>query len=137
MLPMFGAGVLYLFVGLALMVVRGTTSVSRTYAWREAIDSMGWLYGSLTITIQAASKCFSATPQAKFTGTWCIICACFCALFLVIAMTERGQNAAWKPPLPLQIFALILAISAIVLGYNAQSVPAQPSAEQRLPRLEK
>lgn len=137
MLPLFGAGLLYLLVGGALMVVRGTTSVASAYAWREAIDSMGWLYGSLTIAIQAAIKCFSATPQATFIGTGCIICASGCALLLLLAMTERGQTAAWKPPLPLRIFALVLAISAIALGYGAQSVPAQPSAVQRLPPLEK
>jgi hypothetical protein len=137
MLPLFGAGLLYLFVGLALMVVRGTTSVARTYAWRESIDSLGWLYGSLTIAIQSAIKCFVATPQAAFIGTGCIICASRCALLLLLAMTERGQNAAWKPPLPLQIGALVLAILTIVFGYSAQSVPAQPSAEQRQPRLEK
>lgn len=134
---MFGAGLLYLFVGLALMVVRGTTSVARTYAWREAIDSLGWLYGSLTIAIQSAIKCFSASPQATFIGTGCIICACSCALLLLLAMTERGQNAAWKPPLPLQIGALVLAILTIAFGYSAQSVPAQLYAEQRQPRLEK
>jgi hypothetical protein len=137
MLPLFGAGLLYLLVGIALMVVRGTTSVARSYVWREAIDSLGWLYGSLTIAIQSAIKCFAASPQATFTGIGCIISACFCGLFLLVAMVERGQTTAWQPPLPLQALALSLAVLIIGLGYSAQSLPAQPLAEQRQPRLEK
>jgi len=90
-LPLFGAGVLYLLWGLLIAIARG--SWSPPFAWREAVDPLGWLYGALIVVIQAAARSFAAKPERTLLAWACMIGVGFCFMLLLAAMSARGQDA--------------------------------------------
>ena len=124
-LPLFGAGLLFTCWGIVLAIAKGNTATR--YAWGEAIDSMGWIYGALTIAIQSGIRSFSASPQATTLGYGCIIGATVCALLLLAAMGERGADATWRPPLSLKMSAILLVLAILYAGSSVQGLQAQTS----------
>lgn len=126
LLPMFGAGVLFAIWGISLAVVKGT--LSSQYAWREAIDSIGWMYGALIIAIQSALRSFSAKPEATGLAWGCIIAAAICFIMLLAAMNQRGLDNNWRPPLSLKLVATMLVIAVLVAGYASQGQASSPSS---------
>lgn len=117
-LPMFGAGLIYILWGLMLAIARA--SWSPPFSWQEAIDPLGWLYGALIIAIQASVRCFAAKSSSSFLGWWSMICAGICFMFLLAAMGERGRNPQWRPGNLLKIFSSLAVIAALAVGYFAQ-----------------
>lgn len=109
LLPIFGAGVLYSLWGLLIAI-----------AWREAVDPLGWLYGALIIAIQASIRSAVGRAERSLLTWGCMIGAGFCLMLLLAAMNQRGQASGWQPRLPLKVFASLLVIGVLTLGYFAQ-----------------
>jgi hypothetical protein len=128
-IPLFGAGLLYLAWG-CVRRVTATSWTSSSYTWKEAIDSMGWLYGALIIAVQSALKSAASTPPSAQLKWGCIIAAGFCALLLLSAMNERGQNPSWQPPPMLKGVAILLVLGILWVGCTVQGLKAktQPSS---------
>lgn len=118
-LPIFGAGILYSLWGLLIAIARG--SWKPVFAWREAIDPLGWLYGALIIAVQAAIKSLNAAPEGSLVTLACMIGGGFCFMLLLAAMSARGQHAGWQPRLPLKLFAGVVVIVTLACGYLAQA----------------
>lgn len=119
-LPIFGAGVLYILWGLMIAVARG--SWSPPFVWREAFDPVGWLYGALIIAIQASVRSLAASADGSSLKWWSMICAGFCFMFLLAAMSERGRDAQWRPGPILKFFASLTVIAALSVGFLAQPI---------------
>ncbi|MDP3671485.1 MAG: hypothetical protein WA191_19580 [Telluria sp.] len=126
---LFGAGVLYLLVGVAFKVVGSTTP----FAWREAVDSMGWLYGAMLIAIQSSARFFNAVEPSPLRAVGCIVATGVCCLLLIAAMYLRGATAGWTPPNSMKLVVGMFAIFILVLGYQARVEPQidVPKAENR------
>jgi hypothetical protein len=118
LLPIFGAGVLYSLWGLLIAIARG--SWKPAFAWREAVDPLGWLYGALIIAIQASIRSAIGRAERSLLTWGCMIGAGFCLMLLLAAMNQRGQASGWQPRLPLKVFASLLVIGVLTLGYFAQ-----------------
>src|SRR4051812_19309499 len=56
-LPLFGASLLYVGWGAAFRVAHSKTTPF-TFAWKEALDPFGWLYGVAVTAAQSARKLF-------------------------------------------------------------------------------
>lgn len=119
-LPLLGAGVLYLIWGCCRFVVT-TDRTQFNYHWWQAIDTLGWLYGAVILSIQAGLKGFGVA-RTGVLPLFCFIAAAICLLLLISAMTERGANPKWEPPLKLKFAAGILAIGILIAGFRVQSI---------------
>ena len=121
--PMFGAGLLFVVWGLVLAVVRGAWS--STFAWKECIDSMGWLYAALVIAIQASIRGSALAKGQDDLVIWCYVGATVCFMMLLAAMHERAHSSSWQPPTSMKISATMLVFAILFAGYKAQAVPQQ------------
>lgn len=118
---LFGAGVLYLALGACYKIVGNSTP----FAWGEAADSMGWLYGALVIGIQSAVRLFSAAGDNMLLEAYaCVGVTVFSCLLLIVAMVQRGGVATWKPPLLMKAFAAGAAVTILYFGYISHKVEA-------------
>jgi hypothetical protein len=114
LLPLTGAGLLYLLWG----VFRYVTSENKAkvdYHWSGAADPLGWLYGSVILAAQSALQSFSLRGN-QLLAWGCLCAGLFSLLLLVSAMTDRGAESAWKPPLRLHLFAIVLVGVTLYLG---------------------
>jgi len=118
LVPVFGAGIIFLLYGWCRYMVGATA-----YSWNEAIDPQGWLYCGLIIAIQAALRSLQAETPKFFLGVFCIVCATLCGLLLIAVMAERGGNLAWRTPTRLKVGSFVLIVIIIANGYAAQAVP--------------
>lgn len=115
LLPLCGAGALYLFWGLARFIA-ANPKTGFTFAWKEALDPFGWLYGGAILAVQLLVKILSqqGLPAVAFflgfEGFACMI-------LLIAAMNERGQKATWKPPAAVTGVAAFLVIAILIQGY--------------------
>lgn len=117
-IPLFGASVVYLISG----CFKKLASPGSAFAWKEAVDSMGWLYGSLIIAVQAATRLIGAGPDNVALGFGCIVCAGICGLQLLSAMNERGAHANWRPPLGFKLTALAVTVVILIAGFEARVI---------------
>jgi hypothetical protein len=116
LIALFGAGLLYLALGVCWRIVgnRGP------FAWREAADAMGWLYGSMMIAIQSSvSFLRHSGTLALCLGYACVLSAVACCLLLVVGMLQRGAVPSWKPPPALRWSAFLLAGGILLLAFYA------------------
>jgi hypothetical protein len=118
-LPLFGAAVMFLFLGICYYLVLADKT-KFTYGWGQAIDSFGWLYGGLAIALREGirgwpDKTSGILPFMCFAG------AAVCFFLLVTAMTERGKDANWKPPVTLKVSSGILVAAILVAGIMLQN----------------
>jgi hypothetical protein len=124
LLPLCGAGVLYIIWGLAKYANANPRS-GFTFAWKEALDPFGWLYGGGILAVQLLVKSLSRQwpPAApKFLGIPGATIALgvegvACIILLIAAMDNRGRNAAWKPPATVTAIAVFLMIAILTEGY--------------------
>jgi len=119
LLPLAGAGVIYLLWG----VFRYVAAVDKSfkYHWSEAADPLGWLYGAVIIAAQSAMKCFSEHGVHQTLAWMCVLGGLACLLLLVAAMTDRAATAAWKPPISLQVFAVVLVGGILYVGLKVHT----------------
>ena len=124
LLPLTGAGVIYLLWGF----FRYVTSASKAkvdYHWSAAADPLGWLYGSVILAAQSALQSFSLRGN-QLLAWGCLCVGLVSLLLLVSAMTDRGETSAWKPPLGLQLFAIVLVGITLCLGLAVHTPTSGP-----------
>lgn len=114
LLPLFGAGVLYLIWGTARYVM--ATRGSFAFAWKEALDPYGWLYGGGILAAQSLTKSYSKDGWS-IVSIFLGLEGLACVILLLAAMTERGQKADWKPPAFATKVAAFLVIVILVEGF--------------------
>lgn len=119
LLPMFGASLLFLLWGLARLAA-AVDPRQFSFHWAAAIDPMGWLYGGAILAIQAGSKSLGLPDPAwlnwtSFSG------ALLSLLFLVAAMTERGQRSDWKPNIFFTALSLTLVTAIVAVSFQVQT----------------
>lgn len=116
LLPLFGAGVIYLAWGVCQYAATMERSVF-TYRWGGAADPLGWLYGTIIIAAQTAVRDFTLSSNRIALGCVCVFFGVFSLLLLVAAMTGRGTTSAWKPP-PLFHMLTVVAVGAnLYIGF--------------------
>lgn len=116
--PLFGASLLYLLFGVAKKIV---ATGAFNFAWREACDPIGWLYGTLIISVQSVIR-----GLPKYEANRGIILACgggglACAILLVAAMYERGAastaaGASYSPRWYTSVASAGLTICVLYTG---------------------
>jgi hypothetical protein len=116
LVPLFGAGVLYLLWGTARYVAR-SPGVAIPFSWKEWMDPLGWLYGAIILAVQAGVRSY------QFHESLALTVACFAAggisLFLLIAaMNERGAKPTWVPTTLLKVVAALLIVAILAAGYQ-------------------
>ena len=123
LLPLAGAGVLYLLWGVCRLIVRNTPrgSAPFRYSWGQALDPFGWLYGAIIISVQSALISARASDSTVLT-TSCCVGAGACVLLLLAAMNERGSDPAWQPSARFQWFAALLVVAILFAGYRAHGL---------------
>jgi len=114
--PVFGAGLIFLLYGFCRYIAGANRIV-----WREAIDSSGWLYCSLVISIHSAVHCLKLETLGIPLGIANILCAIVCGFTLIATMTERGSNPYWQAPVKLKFGSFAIAVFAITPGYYAHA----------------
>jgi hypothetical protein len=118
-LPLIGAGLIYLMWG-GFRFLAATNKSQFKYHWAEASDPLGWLYGAVIIAVQSAFKCFSAQKDQSLAWL-CVGGGVACLLLLVAAMTDRGATSTWKPPISLQMFAIVLVGAILYAGLKVHT----------------
>lgn len=118
MLPLMGAGAIYLAWGACRYIVT-MEGTHFAYDWTEAADPVGWLYGAFVIAVQSAIRCFSTSGDRKLLASGCIVGGVFCFFLLLAAMSERGAISDWKPSALLRRLALGLVVCILFGGYLA------------------
>ncbi len=115
LLPLAGAGVLYLIWGWARYI--NAKNKSRfIFAWKEALDPFGWLYGGGILCVQLVIKAL-AKGGFPFTLAFLAVEGFVCTILLIAAMNERGQDPTWKPPKSLTAIAGALLIAILAQGF--------------------
>jgi hypothetical protein len=115
-LPLFGAGVLYIFLRTAMFLsVPADKKKDFKFSLREALDPMGWLYGAGILSVQLGMKSLANGSQKTLIG------AIFdeglaCLLLLLAAMTNRAESDTWRPPRRLQVAAGLLVVLILFEG---------------------
>lgn len=110
---LFGAGGLYLLVGLCFTIAGSGVP----FAWREAFDPMGWLYGTLVIGIQTSVRLLNAPITRPVLAAICISLTAFCCVQLIAAMHLRGSKAGWAPQNHMKLIAGALAMAILLVGF--------------------
>jgi peptidoglycan/LPS O-acetylase OafA/YrhL len=118
LVPLFGASVLFCLWGVAR---KATQEKKVVYAWHEAIDSMGWLYGTAILSIQSISW-----TRWTYWNFLLAIAALAAILLLLSAMDHRGEDSNWKPPVRLRWIAIVLTILVLISGYSIRHSGAPP-----------
>ena len=120
LMPILGAGILYVIWGCCRYIVSNNKSNFK-FEWLQALDPLGWLYGAVIIACQSGLKSLSIT-NAGFLPLMCFTVAAICFLLLISAMTERGADSTWQPPPFLQISSGVLIICILFAGFRVQDL---------------
>jgi cytochrome bd-type quinol oxidase subunit 2 len=123
LLPLFGATLMYLALGGGRWVTLRRGQQFR-WRWREAADSMGWLYGGAILAVQAGIKAGASDIFLQYPGNvavWVSFAAAgFCAILLTSAMFARGDDPYWKPPSAMIVLTCALMTVIVCAGYIIQ-----------------
>ena len=120
LVPIFGAGAIYLAMGLCVLVVEKQKGKPFNYPWREAFDPIGWLYGgavlSMMIAVRSAAAVVPATLQVFAIGA-----SAACMLLLITAFRTKAEKADWKPSNLMSWVSGILVAATLYTGFLVQS----------------
>jgi hypothetical protein len=123
LLPLFGATLVYLALGGGRWITLRRGQQFR-WRWREATDSMGWLYGGAILAVQAGFKADESEIFLQYPeniAVWVSFAAAgFCAILLTSAMFARGDDPCWKPPPAMLILTCALMAVIVCAGYMIQ-----------------
>lgn len=123
LLPLFGASFVYLALGGGRWITLRRGQQFR-WEWREAADSMGWLYGGAILAVQAGFKVGESAIFSQYPGNMAVwvsfAAAGFCAILLTSAMFARGDDPGWKPPPAMLILTCALMAIIVSAGYMIQ-----------------
>lgn len=123
-LPLLGAAILYLLMGMSSYVVSSKGTFN--FNWLQAFDPLGWLYGGTIIAVQAGIKAMSLPSPGMLPAT-CFVVSAVCLLILMAAMNERGKHHGWAPPNRLKSFSALLVIVTLYAGYQTQFIASGES----------
>jgi hypothetical protein len=124
LLPLMGAGLIYLLWGV-FRYVTSTNKAEFDYHWSEAAGPLGWLYGSVILAAQSALQSFSLRGNQVLAWK-CLCIGILSLLLLVSAMTDRGETSAWKPPLGLQVLAIVFVGATLYFGLAVHTPSSGP-----------
>ena len=116
LLPLFGAGVIYLVWGVCNYAATAERS-EFAYRWGEAADPLGWLYGAIIIDAQTAVRDFTLSSHRFALGWLCVVFGVVSLLLLVAAMTGRGATSSWRPTRLLQAVTLVFVGATLYIGF--------------------
>jgi len=110
---LFGAGGLYLLVGLCFRIAGSPAP----FAWREALAPLGWLYGALVIGIQTTVRLLNSAYSRPILATICIVTTVFCCVLLIAAMYLRGSQPGRPPSIWMKSTAGVIAVAILATGF--------------------
>lgn len=120
-LPLFGAGALYILWRLATFLsVPADKKKDFKFSLREALDPMGWLYGACILSIQLGMKSLAHGNEEALV-CWLFFEGFVCLMVLLAAMTYRAESDTYRPPRRLQVAAGLLVVLILfegVIVYN-------------------
>lgn len=119
LLPIFGAAMIFTLLGMAKWIV--TPKPKRVnWAWKEALDSIGWLYGGAALAVQTAllGQGTSIYDEEPYVVVICFGSALVCGSVLAAAMFARGEDADWKPPPMMLAFTCVLMVLLISSAFR-------------------
>jgi hypothetical protein len=125
LLPLLGAAVLFLLWGFARYLA-APSGKAFCYSWKEAFDPIGWLYGATILAIQSGARASSSDNGPVRFGLY--ICAGVALILLLAAMTNRGEDPAWKPKPSFQMTTILLIFAILTAGYAAHFPTSDNSA---------
>jgi UDP-N-acetylmuramyl pentapeptide phosphotransferase/UDP-N-acetylglucosamine-1-phosphate transferase len=118
--PLLGGAAIFLLIGLGSWLTHGAKDKeSFSFAWREALDPLGWLYGAAVLGVQLAWYSLAAKNEilvAVLFGA----AAAVCMLVLAVGMLNRGRSAEWRGRPRLSYFAILVVVGILVLGYSTK-----------------
>ena len=135
MVPLFGAGAIYLAMGLCVLVVEKQKGKPFSYPWREALDPIGWLYGGAVLATMIAVRSSSPAVPAALEF-FAILSSAACLLLLITAFRTKAEKPDWKPSTLMSSVSGILVAATLYTGFLVQTdlVPEkvhEPHAAQK------
>jgi len=118
--PLFGAGVIYLAMGLCVLVVEKQKGKPFSYPWREAFDPIGWLYGGAVLSTMIAVRSSAVVVPATLES-FAILAAAACMLLLITAFRTKAERPDWKPSTLMSWVSGILVAATLYTGFLVQS----------------
>jgi len=122
-LPIFGAPALYVLFGFGKWVTTERGARFK-WAWREAFDPMGWLYGGAFLALRSGmtGKDSDAYAQLALSVWLGFASAGFCLVVLAAAMFNRGNSSTWKPPLSMHLLTSLVMWLILANGFEIHYV---------------
>jgi hypothetical protein len=120
LVPIFGAGAIYLAMGLCVLVVEKQKGKPFSYPWREAFDPIGWLYGGAVLSMMIAVRSAAAVVPPILQG-FAIGASAACMLLLITAFRTKAEKADWKPSNLMSWVSGILVAATLYTGFLVQS----------------
>ncbi len=97
------------------------------YAWAEALDSLGWLYGAGILALQSARRSLAANVGLT-VPLYCFLAAAVATLALVAGMTNRGTTPSWRPPRSFHVTSVVWTLAILAVRYRV-AVTCKPTGE--------
>ena len=132
LVPLFGAGVIYLAMGLCVLVVEKQKGKAFSYPWREAFDPIGWLYGGAVLSTMIAVRSTAAVVPA-ILQFFAILTSAACLLLLITAFRTKAEKADWKPSSLMSWVSGILVAATLYTGFLVQSDLFQEKSHESHP----
>ena len=120
MVPIFGAGLIYLLMGICLLIVEKKQGKPFRYPWKEALDPIGWLYGGAVLATMIAVRSSAPTVSAALQG-FAIGSAAMCLLLLITAFRTKAEDPAWRPSTLMSTASGILVAGTLYTGFLVQT----------------
>ena len=97
MVPIFGAGVIYLAMGVCVLIVEKKKGQPFSYPWKEALDPIGWLYGGAVPSTMIAVRSGRAGGGLPALEGFAIFASAVCLLLLITVFRTKVENVTWRP----------------------------------------
>ena len=120
MVPIFGAGAIYLAMGVCVLIVEKKKGQPFSYPWKEALDPIGWLYGGAVLSTMIAVRSAVPVVSAALEG-FAIFASAACLLLLITAFRTKAENPTWRPSTLMSTASGILVAATLYTGFLVQS----------------
>jgi hypothetical protein len=113
--PLGGASVLFLCQVLPRYLADRNKGSFR-FAWTDALDPLGWLYGGVILALQSGLRVGSDRFGTMNIG--CYVGAFACGMCLLAAMEARRADPGWRPTRSIHIVSVLLVAIIVGVGYR-------------------